>query len=69
MQLRTFTGVGRIQCSGVSEELDDNNIPTEYFDITVNYFPADMLEAEEGSETETPTADTSTDEEEYSAEE
>ena len=69
MQLRTFTGVGNIQCSGVSEELDDNNIPTEYFDITVNYFPADMLEAAEGSENEVSADGTTTDEEEYSAEE
>lgn len=69
MQLRTFTGVGNIQCSGVSEELDDNNIPTEYFDITVNYFPADILETEENAESEAPADDVSTDEETYSAEE
>lgn len=62
MQLRTFTGVGYIQCSGVTEELDDNNVPTEYFDISVSYLPSDSLETAEGSETEIPTDDSQTDE-------
>lgn len=37
IQFRTFTGVGRVQCSGVTEQIDDNGALTEYFDVTMTY--------------------------------
>lgn len=37
MQLRTFDCLGNIECSGVSEQEDDNGGKQETFDISVTY--------------------------------
>ena len=37
MQLRTFTCVGTIDCSGVTEQEDENGVKQVSFDISVTY--------------------------------
>lgn len=55
MQLRTFDCLGNIECSGVSEQEDDNGGKQETFDISVTY---DTSASGEDTQAEEQNADT-----------
>ena len=55
MQLRTFDCLGNIECSGVSEQEDDNGGKQETFDISVTY---DTSASGEDTQTGEQNADT-----------
>jgi pyridoxal/pyridoxine/pyridoxamine kinase len=50
IQLRSFTGIGNITCTGISETTDENGKTTDSFQVSVVYVEEEAADEEQQSQ-------------------